>query len=47
MTEDRLKQIKDKKDSMKTKLKDKDKTKLTQKEINALVVDIAELLNLL
>jgi len=47
MDKARLDKIKEIKTNSKIKNKDKDKTKLTQKEINELVVDIAEILGLI
>jgi len=47
MDKARLEKIKEIKTNSKVKNKDKDKTKLTQTEINELVVDIAEILGLI
>jgi len=47
MDKARLDKIKEIKTNSKIKNKDKDKTKLTQKEINDLVLDIAEILGLI
>lgn len=47
MNRERLDQIKKIKEDTKVKYKGKKKDKLTQKEINELVVKIAEMLNLL
>ena len=47
MTKERLEQLKLKKASIKESMKGKDKTKLTQKDINALVIQLAELLNII
>ena len=47
MNKEQLELLKQKKDKIKLSLKDKKKDKLTQKEINALVIQLAELLNLI
>jgi len=47
MDKARLDKIKEIKLDSKARTKDKDKTKLTQKQINELVVDIAEILGLI
>jgi len=47
MDKARLEKIKEIKLTSQTKNKDKDKTKLTQKQINDLVLDIAEILGLI
>ena len=47
MDKARLDKIKEIKLDAKAKTKNKDKTKLTQKQINDLVVDIAEILGLI
>jgi len=47
MDKARLDKIKEIKTNSKVKNKDKDKTKLTQKEINDLVLDIAKIMGLI
>jgi len=47
MDKARLEKIKEIKTNSKAKNKDKDKTKLTQKDINDLVLDMAEILGLI
>jgi len=47
MTKERLEQLKLKKEQVKASLKGKDKKKLTASEVRDLVVQIAELLNLI
>jgi len=47
MDKARLDKIAEIKLTSQTRTKDKDKTKLTQKQINELVVDIAEILGLI
>jgi len=47
MNKEQLELLKQKKAQVKLSLKDKKKDKLTQKEINTLVIQIAELLNLI
>jgi len=47
MNKARLEKIKEIKTNSKARTKDKDKTKLTQKQINELVLDIAEIMGLI